>query len=131
MYMYLLKGLTAGAADPDPIPSRHAPDSDHVRQLSEGRRFRQLTSLRSLRGSSGCLGGSFGASGEIQKQRLFSGSVLGWSWEAVKVFLEVWGDPWVSPARSECLYFVCFRRFSEMSCFLMLFDRYLEATLFS
>ena len=56
---------------------------------------------------------------------------LGASWdgsrEAFGVFLEVWGDPWVSPERSEGCYFVGFRWFSEMSCFLMFFHRYLKA----
>ena len=52
----------------------------------------------------------------------------GW---APRVALEVWGAPWGSPGRSECCYFVGFRWFSEMSCFLMFFHRYLKATLFS
>ena len=43
------------------------------------------------------------------------------------MFLEVWGDPWVSPERSKCCYFVGFEALSEMSCFLMIFHRYLEA----
>ena len=47
------------------------------------------------------------------------------------MFLEVLGDPWVSPERLKCCYFMCFRWFSEMSCFLMFFHRYLKATLFS
>ena len=47
------------------------------------------------------------------------------------MFLEVWGDPWVSPERSKCCYFVGFRWFSEMSCFLMISHRYLEVMLFS
>ena len=47
------------------------------------------------------------------------------------MFLEVWGDPWVSPEMSKGCYFVGFRRFSDMSCFLMIFHRYLEAMLFS
>ena len=55
----------------------------------------------------------------------------GWSGEALQVFLDVWGDPWVSPARSECCYFVGLRWFSEILCFLILFDGYLEATLLS
>ena len=47
------------------------------------------------------------------------------------MFLEVLGDPWDSPEKSKCCYFVGFRWFSEMSCFLMFFHRYLKATLFS
>ena len=47
------------------------------------------------------------------------------------MFLEVLGDPWVSPERSKCCYFIGFRWFSEMSWFLMFFHRYLKATLFS
>ena len=47
------------------------------------------------------------------------------------MFLEVWGDPWVSPERSKCCYFVGFRWFSEMSCFLMIFHRNLEVMTFS
>ena len=47
------------------------------------------------------------------------------------MFLEVWGDPWVSPARSESFYFVGLRWFSEIACFLMFCDRYLESTLFA
>ena len=55
------------------------------------------------------------------------GMVLG----GLGVFLEVWGDPWVSPEMSKGCYFVGFRRFSDMSCFLMIFHRYLRAMLFS
>ena len=47
------------------------------------------------------------------------------------MILEVWGDPWVSPGRSECCYFICFRWYSEMSCFLVIFHRNLEVMLFS
>ena len=47
------------------------------------------------------------------------------------MFLEVLGDPWDSPEVLKCCYFVGFRWFSEMSCFLMFFHRYLKATLFS
>ena len=47
------------------------------------------------------------------------------------MFLEVLGDPWVSPEKLKCCYFFGFRWFSEMSCFLMFFHRYLKATLFS
>ena len=47
------------------------------------------------------------------------------------MILEVWGDPWISPGRSECCCFVGFRWYSEISCFLMIFHRYLEAMLFS
>ena len=65
----------------------------------------------------GCLGGP--------------GSVLGSSWGALGVILEVWGDPWISPGRSECCYFVGFRWYSEMSCFLMIFHRNLEVMMFS
>ena len=64
----------------------------------------------------GCLGGP--------------GSVLGSSWGALGVILDVWGDPWVSPGRSECCYFVGFRWYSEMSCFLMIFHRNLEVMMF-
>ena len=46
------------------------------------------------------------------------------------MFLEVWGDPWVSPERSKCCYFIGFM-FSEMRCFLMSSRRHLEATLFA
>ena len=59
------------------------------------------------------------------------GSVLGSSWGALGVILEVWGDPWISPGRSECCYFVGFRWYSEMSCFLMIFHRNLEVMMFS
>ena len=47
-----------------------------------------------------------------------AGSILGSSWVALGVILEVWGDSWISPGRSECCYFVGFRWYSEMSCFL-------------
>ena len=47
------------------------------------------------------------------------------------MFLEVLGHPWVSPERSKCCYFIGFRWFSEMSCFLMFFHRYFKATLLS
>ena len=51
---------------------------------------------------------------------------LGASWdgsrEAFGVFLKVWGDPWVSPERSEGCYFFGFRWFSEMSCFFDVFS---------
>ena len=47
------------------------------------------------------------------------------------MFLEVWGDPWVSPEKSKGCFFVGFGRFSEVSCFLMFFHRYLKAKLFS
>ena len=63
IYIYIFKFPTADAADPDSSPSRHARDSDHVRQLSGGSQFGQLTYLRDSEGSSGCLGGSFGVSG--------------------------------------------------------------------
>ena len=117
-----MKGLTAGAADPDPIPSRHAPRLRPRKAIVQRQSVWTIDEFEeSPRGPLGALGGPLGASGEDQKQRLFSGSVLGWSWEAIKVFLEVWGDPWVSPARSECCYFLCFRRFSEMSCFFNVF----------
>ena len=59
------------------------------------------------------------------------GSVLGSSWGALGVILEVWGDPWISPGRSECCQFVGFRWYSEMSCFLMIFHRNLEVMMFS
>ena len=61
-------------------------------------------------GSFGCLLGGPWAS-------LEAGSVLGSSWGAIGVMLEVWGDPWISPGRSDCWYFVGFRWYSEMSCF--------------
>ena len=54
--------------------------------------------------------------------------VPGW---APRVALEVWGAPWGSPGRSECGYFVGFRWFSVMSCFLMFFHEYLGAMSFS
>ena len=75
--------------------------------------------------------GSLGGPRVYRKRRWFSGGVLGWSWEVLGKVLEVWGDPWVSPGRLECWYFFGFRWFSEMSCFLMFFHRYLKATLFS
>ena len=84
-----------------------------------------------LGGFLGVLGGPSGGPRGHQKRRWFSGGVLGWSWEALGVVLEVWGNPWVSPGRSECCYFVGFRWFSEMSCFFMFFRRYLKAMLFS
>ena len=60
---------------------------------------------------------------------------LGASWdgsrEALGGFLKVWGDPWVSPEKSQGCFFVCFRRFSEMLCFLNVFHRHLKGTLFS
>ena len=65
----------------------------------------------------GCLGGP--------------GSVLGSSGGALGAILEVWGDPWISPGRSECCYFNGFRWYSEMSCFLMIFHRNLEVMIFS
>ena len=58
------------------------------------------------------------------------GSVLGSSWEALGMILEVWCDPWISPGRSECCYFVGFRWYSEMSCFLMVFHRNLKVMMF-
>jgi len=67
----------------------------------------------------------------LSKRRWFSGGIRGWSWEALRLVLEVWGDPCVSPGRSECCNFPGFRWFSETSCFLMFFHTYLEATLFS
>ena len=54
--------------------------------------------------------------------------VPGW---APRVALEVWGAPWGSPGRSECCYFVGFRWYSEMSCFLMIFHRNLEMMMLS
>ena len=57
----------------------------------------------------------------------FWGASWDGSREAFGVFLEVWGDPWVSPERSEGCYFVGFRWFSEMSCFFRFFHRYLKA----
>ena len=59
------------------------------------------------------------------------GSVLGSSWGALGVILEVWGDPWISPGRSECCYFIGFEWYSEMSCFFMMFYRNLEVMLLS
>ena len=79
----------------------------------------------------GVLGGPWGGPRWHQKRRWISGGVLGQSWVALGVFLEVWGDPWVSPEMSKGCPFVGFRRFSDMSCFLMIFHRYLEAMLFS
>ena len=70
-----------------------------------------------MRWSSGVPGGPWGGPRGHQKRRCISWSVLGWSWEALGVFLEVWGDPWVSPERSTCCYFICFRVLSEMLCF--------------
>ena len=37
------------------------------------------------------------------------------------MFLEVLGDPWFSPERSRYCYFIGFKWFSEISCFLMFF----------
>ena len=51
-------------------------------------------------------GGLGGVPGGQEKRRRFSGGVLGWSWEPFGVVLEIWGDPWVSPGRSECCYFL-------------------------
>ena len=59
------------------------------------------------------------------------GSVLGSSWGALWVILEVWGDPWISPGRSEYCYFEGFRWYSEMSCFRSIFCRNLEVMLLS
>ena len=60
---------------------------------------------------------------------------LGASWdgsrEALGVFLEVWRDPWASPERSEGCFFIGFRWFSEVSCFLMLFHKNLAVMMFS
>ena len=47
------------------------------------------------------------------------------------MILEVWGDHWISPGRSECCYFIDFGWYSEMSCFLRIFHRNLEVMLFS
>ena len=73
-------------------------------------------------GSLGVLGGPLGSFGCLlggpwASLEALPGSVLGASWEALGVILEAWGDPWVSPGRSECCYFVGFRWFYEMSCF--------------
>ena len=75
----------------------------------------------------GSLGGSQGAPKAEVVLWERPGMVLGGPW----VVLEVWGSPWVSPGRSECCYFVDFRWFSEMSCFLMFFHMCLKAMLFS
>ena len=64
----------------------------------------------------GCLGGP--------------GSVLGSSWGALGVILEVWGDPWISPGRSERCYFNVFTWYSEMSCLFMIFHRNLKVMMF-
>jgi hypothetical protein len=77
-----------------------------------------------LGSSMGVLGGPWGDPRGHKKRRLFSGSVLGRSWEALWVFLEVLGDHWFSPETSKWCYFVGFRWFSELSCFLMFFRRY-------
>ena len=55
------------------------------------------------------------------------GMVLGGPW---RVFGGI-GRSLGQSEKSKCFYFVGFRWFSEMSCFLMFFDRYLKATLFS
>ena len=47
------------------------------------------------------------------------------------MILEVWGDPWISPGRSECCYFVGFSWYSEMLCFFEIVHRNLEVMLFS
>ena len=62
-------------------------------------------------GSFGCLlGGPLGV-------LVGPGNVMGSSWRARGVILEVWGDPWITPGRSECCYFVGVRLYYEVSCF--------------
>ena len=72
-----------------------------------------------------------GGPGVVPGEPINGGCFLGASWdgsrETLGVFLELWGDLWVSTERSEGCYFVGFRWFSEVSCFLMFFHRYLMA----
>jgi len=80
-----------------------------------------------LGGPWGPLGGSQGALKTEVVLGERPGMVLGGPWGV----FEVLGDPWVSPERSKCCYFIGFRWFSEMLCFFMFFHRYLKARLFS
>ena len=74
--------------------------------------------------------GSFGVSWEVLGRPWNPGSVLGSSWGALGVILEVWGDPWISPGRSECCYFIGLR--GIMRClFFMICHRNLEVMMFS
>ena len=72
-----------------------------------------------------------GGPGVVPGEPINGGCFLGASWdgsrETLGVFLELWGDLWVSTERSEGCYFVGFSWFSEVSCFLMFFHRYLMA----
>ena len=87
--------------------------------------------LGTILGSSGSPRGSSGGSKGTENAPNFLGASLERPGGALGVVLEVWGVPWVSPGRSECCYFICFRWFSGMLCVLMSFHRYLEAMLFS
>ena len=77
---------------------------------------------RSFGRSMGVLGGLWGVPGVVSgdpggtQGRRKNGGVLGWFWGPLGVVLEVWGDPRVSPGRSECYYFVGVSRLSEMLC---------------
>ena len=84
------------------------------------------TVLRSSGGPRGSSGGSKGT----ENASNFLGASLERPGGTLWVVLEVWGDPWVSPGRSECWYFIGFRLFSEMLFVLMFFQTYLEAMLF-
>ena len=85
-------------------------------------------------GSLGSLGGPFGPFGCLLGGPWASLEALGGSWDRpggpLGVILEVWGDPWISPGRSECCYFVGFRWYSELSCFFMIFHRNLKVIIF-
>ena len=73
--------------------------------------------------------------GEVPGGTKNGGCSRGASWDGpgrpLGCFWKYLGDPRVSPERSECCYFIGFRWFSEMSCFLIFFHRYLKAMLFS
>ena len=84
-----------------------------------------------LLGCLGVLGVPWRSLGVLQVALGRSLGVLGSFWGALGVILEVWGDPWISPGKSECCYFNGFRWYSEMSCFLMIFHINLEVTMFS
>ena len=87
----------------------------------------------SLGGSLGVLGGAWGVPRGHQKRRLFSGGVLGWSWEALGLFLEVLDHPWVSPEKSNVATSFVLDYFLKCPVFFLVdfFHRYLKATFFS
>ena len=61
--------------------------------------------LGTLEVPGGSLGGPWASLGVLGGP----GSILGSPWGALGVILEVWGDPRISPGRSECCYLVGFR----------------------